>query len=227
MKYLLTPPNTHFDDGLGVTACQFSQAADTLSENEPATVGVLPKAYLLRHALELWLKSLIVIIHKKFNVPYGDGFSQNKPALRVNGKWKPLSNTHNLNFLFIYFIEIYEENKPKIPKEINWEIPSDIEKKIKLVSGSDPKSTYFRYPVSSNAPQDAKKSTVQKETFESMTKSGKAFKAFVYVDNDYNVIESYNIGSSPLSNILKALKELNEFFNGVHAAFRAQLTNGN
>jgi hypothetical protein len=62
---------------------------------------------------------------------------------------------------------------------------------------------------------------------ENSKKSGKAFKAFVSVDSDYNVQESFNIGTSPLPAILKALKELNEFFKGVHVAYRVKLTNGN
>jgi hypothetical protein len=231
MQYLFTPPNTHYDGGLGATAAQFSTAAESLEQNNSSMAGVLPKSYLQRHALELWFKSFIVIIHKKFDIPYGEGFSQDKPAILVNGKWKPLSNTHNLSELYSYFHNIYESNKTNFPEEINWDFPAKIQQQVKLVSGSDPKSTYFRYPESSNETQDAKKATVQIESLESMMenskKSGKAFKAFVNVDSDYNVQESFNIGTSPLPAILKALNELNEFFNGVHAAYRVNLTNGN
>jgi hypothetical protein len=230
MQYLFTPPNTHYDGGLGATADQFSTAAESLEKNDSSMAGVLPKSYLQRHALELWFKSFIVIIHKKFNIPYGVNFSQAKPAILVNGKWKSLSNTHNLSELYSYFHNIYESNKTKVPEGVNWDFPDKIEKQVKLVSGSDPKSTYFRYPESSNETQDSKKATVQKESLELMMenskKSGKAFKAFICVDSDYNVQESFNIGTSPLPAILKALKELNDFFKGVHVAFRVNLTNG-
>jgi hypothetical protein len=231
MQYLFTPPNTHYDGGLGITAIQFSTAAESLSHENTSMSGVLPKCYLQRHALELWFKSFIVIIHKRFNISFGDGYSLDKPAILVNGKWKPLSNTHNLNDLYSYFLKIYECNKTKFPEDIRWDFPDKIQKQVKLVSGSDPKSTYFRYPESSNEIQDIKKATVQSESLDSMMensqKSGKAFKAFVYVDSNYNVQESFNIGSSPLPKILEALKELNEFFNGVHTAYRVKLANGN
>jgi hypothetical protein len=121
MQYLFTPPNTHYDGGLGATADQFSTAAESLEQN----AGVLPKSYLQRHALELWFKSFIVIIHKKFNIPYGNGFSQDKPAILVNGKWKPISNTHNLSELYSYFHNIYESNKTKFPEDINWDFPAN------------------------------------------------------------------------------------------------------
>ena len=231
MQYLFTPPNTHYDGGLGASADQFSTAAEVLEKHESGMDGILPKSYLQRHALELWLKSFIVIFHKKFNIPYGAGFSHAKPAILVNDNWKLLSNTHNLNELYCYFHKIYECNRAKLPADIDWDFPEKIEKQIKLVSGSDPKSTYFRYPMSSNETQDLKKSIVQKESLQSMVEnskeSGKAFKAFVYVDSDYNVQESFNLGTSPLTAILKALKELNDFFRGVHVAYRVKLTNGN
>ncbi|WP_146060014.1 hypothetical protein [Oceanospirillum linum] len=149
----------------------------------------------------------------------------------MNDNWKLISNTHNLNDLYSYFHNIYQSNRSKLPEDINWDFPDKIGKQIKLVSGSDPKSTYFRYPVSSNETQDLKESIVQKESLESMAEnskaSGKPFKAFVYVDSDYNVQESYNLDASPLTDILIALKELNDFFKRVHVAFRVKLTNGN
>lgn len=224
MQYLFTPPNTHYDGGLGATANQFATAADRLEQNDSSMDGVLPKSYLRRHALELWFKSFIVILHKKFKIPYGDGFSHEIPAIVVNGKWKALSNTHNLIDLYSYFHNIYEINKAEFPEGINWDFPNTIKRQVELVSGSDPKSTYFRYPESSNKTQDSKKSTVQVEPLDSMIesseKSGKPFKAFVYVDSDYNVQESFNIGTSPLPKVMEALRELNDFFRGVHAALR-------
>ena len=77
--------------------------------------------------------------------------------------------------------------------------------------------------------QDAKKSAIKKESLESMQKnaseSGVPFKCVLMLDQNENVVDSYNLNSSPLPNILKALEELNEFFNNIHAAFRFELTN--
>jgi len=229
MNYLITPPNTHYDGGLGITAYNFSNAADILKENESSTNGILPLCYLQRHAIELFLKSVIVILHKKFEVPYGEGFSIEKPAIKVKDKWVLLSKTHNLCDLYQHFKSIYIKVMDKLPKSTCWELPEDIDDKINLISGSDPKSTYFRYPEATNTVQDAKKSAIKTESLESMQKnaseSGVPFKCVLMLDQNENVVDSYNLNSSPLPNILKALEELNEFFNGVHAAFRFELTN--
>lgn len=230
MNYLITPPNTHYDGGLGITAYNFSSAADILKNHNNSMDGILPLCYLQRHAIELFLKSLIVILHKKFQVPYGAGFSSEKPAIQIQEKWVLLSKTHNIFDLYQHFTSIYTDLMVKLPATTCWELPKDIESKIKLISGSDPKSTYFRYPESTNSVQDSKKSGIQKESLESMLSKTKhsytPFKCVLMLDQNDDVIESYNIKSSPLPNILKALEELNEFFNGVHAAFRFELTNG-
>jgi len=229
MNYLITPPNTHYDGGLGITAYHFSNAAEALKNDDASNNEILPLCYLQRHAIELFLKSSIVILHKKFQLPYGENFSIEKPAIKVNQKWVNLSNTHNISDLYQYFSSIYIQVIDKLPKKIRWELPKDIEGKIKLVSGSDPKSTYFRYPEATNSVQDAKKSEIQEESLESMLsktdKSGKPFKCVLMLNQNDDVIGSYNLKSSPLPSILKALDELNEFFNGVHAAFRFELTN--
>ena len=106
----------------------------------------------------------------------------------------------------------------KLPKSTCWEeLPEYIEGKINLISGSDPKSTYFRYPEATNTAQDAKKSPIKKESLESMQKntsnSGVPFKCVLMLDENENIVDSYNLNSSPLPNILKALEELNVFFN--------------
>ena len=229
MNYLITPPNTHYDGGLGITACNFSRASDILKKHNNSMDGILPLCYLQRHAIELFLKSLIVILHRKFQVPYGPGFSFEKPAIQVQKKWVPLSNTHNILDLYQHFTSIYTGLIGKLPATTCWDLPNDIERKIKLISGSDPKSTYFRYPESTNSVQDSKKSGIQKESLESMISkskySGTAFKCVLMLDQNDDVIDSYNIKSYPLPNTLTALEELNDFFNGMHAAFRFELTN--
>ncbi len=230
MNYLFTPPNTHYDGGLGITACSFSSAANILKEHDESTDEILPLCYLQRHAIELYLKSLIVILHKGYKVPYGNGFSIDRPAINTNNKWVLLSEVHNILSLYQHFISIYTDLSDKLPTTTNWEMPNEIEKKIKLVSGSDPKSTYFRYPEANNTVQDSKKQNIQKETMESMLKKSKhtnePIKCVLMHDDNDELIESYNIKSTPLPHVLKALDELNEFFYGMHAAFRFEITNG-
>ena len=75
MKYLLTDPEEHIDFGLGVLATDFYSSAEFVWNNnmEKVTKGILPNLYLYRHSIELYLKSLIIIIHKKMELDYKDG----------------------------------------------------------------------------------------------------------------------------------------------------------
>ncbi|WP_047605165.1 hypothetical protein [Pseudomonas putida] len=230
MNYLITPPNLHYDGGLGITACIFSHAADALKEADNAMIDTLPICYLQRHSIELFLKSFIVILHKKYNISYGEGFSLEKPAIKTHSKWVPLSSTHNLSDLFHYFKEIFDSVSATLPSRTDWTIAPDIEDKIKLISGSDPKSTYFRYPESTTPAQDAKKSGIQTEDlstiFAKINDSNEPAKCTLLVDENYNVIEAYNLKSSPIPNTIFALNYLGEFFYNLHAAFRIEITRG-
>jgi hypothetical protein len=230
MNYLITPPVTHYDGGLGITACNFSQAADSIREVDNLMIGILPLCYLQRHAIELFLKSLIVILHKKYKIAYGEGFSIEKPAIKIREKWVSLSSTHNLSDLFIYFKEIFVPLICELPSRTDWSLPSDIDEKIYLVSGSDPKSTYFRYPESTNSVQDSKKSSIQPESIESLLgridSSKDPVKCTLLLDENDNLIEAYNLKSSPIPHILASLEYLNEFFYNMHAAFRVEITKG-
>lgn len=230
MNYLITPPCTHYDGGLGITACSFSSAADILKNHGAPMNETLPLCYLQRHAIELFLKSLIVILHKRYKVPYGDNFSIKTPAIRVQNKWVSLSKTHNISDLYQHFTSIYNNLMDKLPTTTCWELPKDIKSKIMLISGSDPKSTYFRYPESSNPTQDSKKSDIQKESMESMFDKMKNSKTpigcVLMLDQNDDIVDSYNIKSTLLPNVLKALDDLNDFFYNIHAAFRFEVTNG-
>mgnify|MGYP000483506377 CR=1 FL=1 len=103
MNIFITPPDKHFDGGLGSAASNFKSASESLKNNEENSSGDLPICYLQRHSIELYLKSLIYILHKKFEIPFGGDFTLENPAILINGKWKPLSNTHNLSDLYSYF----------------------------------------------------------------------------------------------------------------------------
>jgi hypothetical protein len=230
MNYLITPPVTHYDFGLGRAAMNFRQAADSLETHFKSMDGALPECYLRRHSIELFLKSLIFILHKKFEIPFGEGLSLERPGIRVNEKWVSLDKTHNIVDLYFYFESVYIENGPQLPPEINWEIPPDVSAKINLIGGIDPKSTYFRYPKSSNEVQDAKKSGIQKanldDLFAKSQISGKPVKCTVMLDADDNLIQTYDMDHDVLPDARKALKDIAEFLSNMHAAFRFKLTHG-
>lgn len=227
MSYLITPPSNHYDGGMGITGCNFRHAAETLKAHGSSLDGVLPLCYLHRHAIELFLKSVIFILHKKYSIGFGDGFSLDKPAIRVRDKWRPMDNIHNLSDLYSYFEVIYEDCKVALPETTCWDMPSDIRSKIDMVSGTDPKSTFFRYPKSGSAHQDAKKSRIQKTKFEgAFENQDKPAKLVLLFGQNDELIETYDMDADALGKIQEALDYLSGFFYGVHAAFRHELARG-
>jgi hypothetical protein len=66
MKYMLLPLNEHVDDGLGATGEAFEESATLLSsssENISHSHYQIPLCFLYRHAIELYLKSAIVVAY--------------------------------------------------------------------------------------------------------------------------------------------------------------------
>ena len=93
MFYMMLPLDRHFDSGFGAVADSFKDAADTLDstrENTPTLNDHLPISYLYRHAIELYLKSAIIIFHRKLNIPYGDTPASGEPKILDGAKWKPM-----------------------------------------------------------------------------------------------------------------------------------------
>jgi hypothetical protein len=228
MNYLITPPNSHFDGGLGITGHHFRNAAKILSEHGSYSEGVLPLCYLYRHSIELFLKSFIFILHKRFSLKFPDEFSLESPGILVRGKWVALDKTHNIADLFTYFESVYLETSERMPSTTNWTLPEGLKSKINVVSGSDPKSTFFRYPTSGSTHQDEKKSKIQKIDFDEIinNKPDKPMKIVLMFDQNDELVESYDFNVDALSELKNTLEYLSELFDALQVAFRCELTNG-
>ena len=109
MIYLFTPPQTHYDFGLGFTAGNFHDAAKLLKKNESELLdGASPICYLYRHAIELFLKSLIYILHKKYRILFAPEFSLQNPGIRSKkGEYISMSKTHDVAFLYGRFSSLF------------------------------------------------------------------------------------------------------------------------
>lgn len=228
MKYLWMPLHQHYDCGLGATAQYFSDAAKALNDCESHLMNSdLPLFYLRRHSIELFLKSLIYILHKKYNISFGEGFTLEKPGVLLGEKWKGMFSTHDLIGLYVYFSRRFGEVKSELPDEVNWELPKRIEEQIKLIGGVDPKSDYFRYPQSTNYQQDFKKSSDQEiDMNQLLAKMSKGPTMTTLLVNSTDEVQNVYIHDAILPEFGVALREVCEFFSGVHAAFRWQLTKG-
>lgn len=73
--YMLAPLSEHYDDGFGAVGDAFSNAAKALNKRNAGdgstSLDDLPEIYLLRHAVELFLKSGIIIMHRRLRLRYG------------------------------------------------------------------------------------------------------------------------------------------------------------
>lgn len=102
--YLMMPLHMHIDYGFGATAEQFKESADILSASESVKDLGMPVNYLRRHAIELYLKSLIYVLHRNFKIPFSSGGTLEKPKIKVLGKDFELENIHDIRLLTIYLI---------------------------------------------------------------------------------------------------------------------------
>jgi hypothetical protein len=245
MNYILTDISTHLDFGFGVTAGKFREAANFLDRAEDYKSGMqsdeLPTLYLYRHSTELYLKSLIIILHKKLQLPYKNGevpFDTDTPYVynRKKNQWTELTNTHDIYTLYSYFISMVAQHKTlleqKAPKG-GWNIEkTENETYVDLIRNYDFDSTYFRYPVTKNKNMDKHKYGVERvideQTLMKKIQANKPEKEFtlLILDENDNFVEAHRKSPSRLQGVAEALKELSHFLDGIHIMTRMTLCDG-
>lgn len=238
--YMLTPLHTHIDFGFGATGEAFRAAADKLESSLPEQserVGVfnehLPINYLRRHAVELFLKSAIVVFHRRFKIPYGDEPATGEPYALVNGKWKPFVHLHSVKLLWAYLKVLFREQKAALDAiaTINWEFATEVDTWIDTIESRDPRSTFFRYPNPGESQTDVPKSsmarTSEEQILDQMTQNPEKKRFVVLLENDdREVVRAYYYAGPALAEFSRLLKEAADHFHEVHAALRMGVCNG-
>jgi hypothetical protein len=118
VQYVLAPLEKHSDDGFGAVGESFKRAADVLVKTDEARKRMfwseLPIIFLLRHAIELFLKSGIIVVHRRLKLPYDtEDHKTTKPfLLTCDGLWKPLFRTHDLPELYWYWKKLVSDTSP-------------------------------------------------------------------------------------------------------------------
>ncbi len=164
MQYLMAPLEAHYDDGFGATAEAFMRSAEDLAKRESpkAFFEHLPEGFLLRHAIELYLKSGIIIVHRRLKLASGSNPHPSEPMLLSAGGWKSLYRTHAIGELYGYWKTLITTNETQLKAlckfPADWSVPKDLDDWIGTIENADPRSTYFRYPISRDAVSDRKKS---------------------------------------------------------------------
>ncbi|EHC7475808.1 hypothetical protein [Salmonella enterica] len=229
--YLMMPLHMHIDYGFGATAEQFKESADILSASESIKDLGMPVNYLRRHAIELYLKSLIYVLHRDFKIPFSSGGTLEKPKIKVLGKDLELENMHDIRLLTMYLIG--QHNK-LIPCFFHLEIgviEKDILDKINKINSIDSKSTFFRYPKTGDHIHDMRKSSVRQKSTEDIInsmnkKEGKYVKALLLVDDEDNIVDSFDIDVDVFPDLNKNLKYLYDYLHDLHAAYRWGICDG-
>jgi hypothetical protein len=251
--YMLAPLSEHYDDGFGAVGDAFFEAAKTLKKDNNGSIrslGDLPEVYLLRHAVELFLKSGIIIIHRKLRLPYdSEPHTSAKPLMETSsGKWKPLLKTHDIPELYRYWKELIVGNKDKLVKLMKHtadvDVPAELDGWIKTLGAADPDSDYFRYPVSKNSVADKAKSPFKEIPIPSLTPGArkaneqtKTFVAEARKDNEYlkalfvenaqgELVKIFAHDSATNKPVAEAAREAADMLSNFHFMMRVELAGG-
>ncbi|MCU0431091.1 MAG: hypothetical protein MUF42_14090 [Cytophagaceae bacterium] len=247
MQYLMTGIELHPDKGFGITADSYYKSAEHLMTNRFEHYDVtqqaeMPQNFLYRHAIELYLKSLIIIFHRKLKINYGnEPFDSEEPEIFNDGKWRKLYTCHFIDKLYEYWlnnlllpnIDVLNEKAPKG----DWQETKKITYLFPVISKYDQDSSYFRYPITKNSSLDTKKYTMQKfkttnmdqfikEIQEQISEAKKGTFTMLLIDDSDNIVEAFKQTEDVLSDVRDALKEVAFYFSCIHIMTRITLCGG-
>jgi len=235
MNYYLMPLETHPDYGYGMMGSIYKGAADDITKTEQYRkdwYSSLPVNYLRRHSIELFLKSGIILFHKKFMINFKNDSCDSEPKVKLsNGKWELLRKIHNIGELYYRMSELLSSQMEFLENKTRtiWRFNDDFEKWINIINGYDSGSDYFRYPITRDQEKDRRKSIFQENTMEGIQTeiaSGKKIMALVVENSQGEVTSLYNHDTSKMDAIYIALENASDELDGFHTAVRFELFNG-
>jgi len=234
---MLAPLGDHYDDGFGAMGLSFSLAARTLIEarkdNRNIFLEHLPSNFLLRHAIELYLKSGIIILHRRLNIPFGDQPHTAQPAVRVGGAWKAIQKVHSVGDLYAHWKDLIQTNRKLLEsickfESAKWDVPRELDEAIAIIDETDSRSTYYRYPDLRDEKADLEKSNFKEVPVSELFSSGQGQQQpavlFAIKNDEGDFTRAFalddNTEQRATSALLAADKEMDEF----HAMMRLELT---
>lgn len=233
LEYSFTPLDKQYDDGFGAVGLSFKEAAESLTAEDDRNKFLhnhLPFNFLYRHSIELFLKGIIIILHRRLQLPYGDALHDRNPRILISGKWKELYQVHGIGELYNSFksmVTTYSLELKQIA-DTDWAAtPNELDEWICNIDEADQSSTFFRYPVTKNLRGDIKKSSIQettpKDVLVNHKADGKLVKALMFTDDNDTVINTYKFIDEPMSDLSFALKNTADLLSGAHLGLMAEL----
>ena len=242
MNYMLAPLNHHYDDGFGAMGLSFSYAADTLLKanegNRDFFLEHMPVNFLARHSIELFLKSGIIILHRRLKIPYGDQPPTGTPLVLVGDKWKEYHRVHSVGTLYAHWKAIIEPNAGALKEmckfdSADWNIPEKLDAAIAFIDQTDATSTYYRYPDPRDEVGDMEKSNFKEVSFadafpmEAPPREDNAANVMLAVENEAGeFVRGFVLDDSTEKKATAALLYAKEELSNFHAMMRMELTEG-
>ncbi len=225
--------------GFGATAGSFYEAAKELS-NDAHQDGFglnssrLPVFYLYRHAIELYLKSVLTILHRRFSSSYPNVQVGDFPAIDVNGKQLRIFQVHSIRHLYRQFCANLSINASQIKAiaRTDWNaIPEKLDGLVDVIDDADESSCMFRYPISLNPETDAKKSSYKRISPEDaialahrrVENKLPGIQILALQNDGGEIVETFIHDDNVMPEVFAALKSLAETLSGAQLGLRHEM----
>ncbi len=241
IEEFLMPLDHHFDSGFGATADSFHEAAKALDTDDHKNgFGLnssrLPVFYLYRHANELYLKSVLTILHRRFCTTYPNVQCDEFPIIDVNGKQQQIFKVHSIRHLYRQFRSILTANASQIRAiaKTDWTaIPENLDDMVDIVDAADESSVMFRYPITRNPATDLKKSSFKRICPEDAIAAahGRAenklpgIQILALQNDEGEIVDTYIYDDNVMPEVFAALKYLAETLSGAQIGMRYEMLN--
>jgi hypothetical protein len=241
VNYMLAPLGDHYDDGFGAMGLSFSYAAQNLLKAQEGTrdffLGHMPINFLFRHSIELFLKSGIIILHRRLEIPYGEEPYTGVPFVPVAEKWKAYHYVHSIGTLYAHWKELIEADAVVLKKmckfeSADWNIPEKLTVCVGIIDETDSTSTYYRYPDPRDEAGDIAKSNFKEVPFDELfpqhqLKPTENAVVILGVQNAAGeFVRGYKLDDDTEKKATYALQYANSWLTNFHAMMRMELTEG-
>jgi hypothetical protein len=239
IEEFLMPLDRHFDSGFGATADSFHDAAKSLdTDGHKHGFGLnssrLPVFYLYRHANELYLKSLLTILHRRFCSTYPNVRADDFPMIDVDGKPTRIFRVHSIGHLYRQFRKILDDKAPAITAvaRTDWTaVPEELDEMVGRINEADESSTMFRYPMTLDPQNDAKKSSFRQirpeeavvEAHHRTQHQLPGIKVLALKNDGGEIVETFIDDENAMPDVFAALKYLAETLSGAQFGMRYEL----
>jgi hypothetical protein len=230
IEEFLMPLDRHFDAAFGATADSFHEAAKALDKDEHKrgfgfNSSHLPVFYLYRHANELYLKSILTMLHRRFCSHFPRVNRDDFPSITVDGKAKRIFQVHSILNLYEALRTLLNETADQIKSlgKTDWtNVPSGVEEMVKVINDADEASTMFRYPATLDPLNDARKSSFKRihpadalvEAHNRINQKMPGVKILAVKNDDGEIVETFIHDERPMQEVFDALKQLAEILSG-------------